>query len=250
MTGLRGAAAAEWTKLWSLRSTWWCLLVALVVTGVQAGSYGISFVNGAVPGYGALLPVGETAREAVQASVLVLLAVPVLTATAEYATGSIAATLLWVPRRGRVVLAKAAVVAGVTGVAGVVLGLFGVLAGWLALGPEGLVEAPALALDVLAVGAYVALVSTLALGVGLAVRSAVGTLTVVFLLLFVLPALLPAVGLDVLVRAADYLPGTAGGHLLGRTADPYPAAVAIAVLVGWAVAALLAGALVLHRRDA
>lgn len=250
MTGLRRAAAAEWTKLCSIRSTWWCLGVALVVTGVQAGAFGLSFVNGAVPGYGALLPVGETAREAVQASVLVLLAVPVLAATAEYSTGSIAATLLWVPVRGRLVLAKAAVVAGVSGAAGVALALFGGLAGWLALGPEGLVEVRALLVDVLAVAAYVALVSMLALGVGLAVRSAVGTVTVVFLLLFVLPALLPAVGLDVLARAAYYLPGTAGSHLLGRTADPYPAAVAVAVLVGWAAAALLAGGLVLHRRDA
>lgn len=250
MTGLRGAVAAEWTKLWSIRSTWWCLVVALVVTGVQAGAFGVSFVNGAVPGYGALLPVGETAREAVRASVLVLLAVPVLTATAEYATGSIAATLLWVPRRGRVVLAKATVVAAVSGAAGVVLGLFGVLAGWLALGPEGLVEVPVLVVDVLAVGGYVALLSALALGVGLAVRSAVGTLTVVFLLLFVLPAVVPALGLRVMTRAADYLPGSAGGYLLDRVADPYPAAVAVAVLAGWAVAALLAGAWVLHHRDA
>ncbi|MGX9226768.1 hypothetical protein ACWV95_11565 [Streptomyces albus] len=34
--GLRGAVAAEWTKLVSLRSTWYLLLGAAVLTGVIA----------------------------------------------------------------------------------------------------------------------------------------------------------------------------------------------------------------------
>ncbi|MFC7646920.1 hypothetical protein ACFQX6_45060 [Streptosporangium lutulentum] len=34
--GLRGAVASEWTKLWSLRSTWWCLVSGAALLGLSA----------------------------------------------------------------------------------------------------------------------------------------------------------------------------------------------------------------------
>ena len=113
-----GILWSEWTKLRSIRSTWWCygmLVVVTVVLGAQMAS-GLNFVG----------VTGEPTREAMQAlavhavtvstdfTALIVAVLGVLFFAGEYGTGMVASTLTSVPKRTPVVLGKALVLAVVT----------------------------------------------------------------------------------------------------------------------------------------
>jgi ABC-type transport system involved in multi-copper enzyme maturation permease subunit len=251
MSAWVSAVHAEWTKLWTVRTVWWSLLAAAVLMVAGAGQNAI-YVNGgdylaerglvqAGPGTVAVLSV-----ELVQFAVLAL---AMLSMTGEYSNRTITATLSWVPSRGRLMAAKAAVVLAVTAAAGILLGVVGVVMGALVLDDPGGATA-AVAGDVLAIGAYLAAVSVLTLGLGAALRGPVVTLIAVFLLLTVVPPLLRLGDIAVLDTVADALPGAAGMHFLRGGTDPYPPAVGLLIMAAWAGAALLLGWRVLRRRDA
>ncbi|HEY2669452.1 MAG TPA: ABC transporter permease [Rugosimonospora sp.] len=252
--GLGGAVAAEWTKLWSVRSIWWSLLagvVLMVATSAQLAIYTANSNTNADPSDNeGVVAVGTTAIRALELAQFALVALAMLAITSEYSTGTIRATLQWVPRRGRLLLAKTAVVGSVVFVAGALLGILGafvarpVLGGWASFPASGTLG------DALAIGLYLALIGAFTLGVGAALRSAVATLITVFMILTVVPALLQASSITVIARVADGLPGVAGEHFMLRDTAPYPAGVGLAVLAAWAVAGLVAGLLVLRRRDA
>lgn len=128
--GFAGAVACEWTKLWSVRAPYLCLLAGLTMTGVFTSYYAsIARINGH--------PVEPVGNAAASSAVLVQFAVVVLATvavTSEYSTGSVRASLLWVPRRHRVQAAKALVVGVVAFVAGTVFAVVGTAVAW---GPFG-----------------------------------------------------------------------------------------------------------------
>lgn len=249
MTAWLSAVRAEWTKLWTVRTAWWSLFAATVLMVAGAGQNAIYVNHGdylsergltrAGPGTVAVLSV-----ELVQFAVLAL---AMLSITGEYSTRTITASLAWVPSRGRFLLAKGAVVLAVTAAAGLLLGVVGVAMGALVLERPG---DGAVAADVLAIGAYLAAISVLTLGLGAALRGPVITLIAVFLLLAVAPPMLRLADVGVLNAVADALPGAAGMHFLRGETDPYPPAVGLLIMVMWAGAALLLGWRVLRRRDA
>ncbi len=244
-----GAVAAEWTKLWSVRSTAWSLVAAaaLVVSGGLV--LGMSAAASAEAGHD-VQSAPHLAAVGLQLALLALVAMTTLSVTSEYSSGTISTTLQGVPLRGRVLAAKAAVVGAVTFVAGVVLSAVGTVSVVSTMGEAGDVDGREVVLSVLGAGAYVALLSLLTLGLGLALRSAAGTITSVLLLLLAIPQIMLLVGVDWLQRAADYLPSAAGQILMTQASTPYGAGVAVLVLVGWAVAAAGAGYAVLRTRDA
>jgi ABC-2 type transport system permease protein len=252
--GLGGAIAAEWTKLWSVRSIWWSLLagvVLMVATSAQLAIYTANSNTNADPSDNeGVVTVGTTAIRALELAQFALVALAMLAITSEYSTGTIRATLQWVPRRGRLLLAKTAVVGSVIFVAGALLGILGAFVARPVLGRWASFPASGTLGDALAIGLYLALIGAFTLGVGAALRSAVATLITVFMILTVVPALLRASSITVIARVADGLPGVAGEHFTLRDTAPYPAGVGLAVLAAWVVAALVAGLLVLRRRDA
>ncbi|GAB3960785.1 ABC transporter permease subunit [Actinoallomurus acanthiterrae] len=250
--GLRGAITAEWTKLWSVRSTWWCLLSAAVVTAAVCAQLAVSHVydnthtDRVHPG---VTSAGALAISAMSLVQVVVIAPAMLMITSEYSTGLIRSTLLWTPVRHRMLLAKATVLAPVMFAIGTVLGLLGAGVAHPMLGRWGTFPVTGVVADALSVGVYVAVVGVFTLGVGAVLRSAVGTLTSVFLVLMVVPNLLGVAG-GAGQKVADALPSIAGHHFMRGDADPYGPAAGLAVAGAWAVAALLAGAWILHRRDA
>ncbi|MEU4565245.1 ABC transporter permease [Micromonospora sp. NPDC023956] len=253
MTVMRAAIGAEWTKLWTTRTVWWALGAAAMLMAAGAGQYAIYAGNGDLAP--ALLsdgrvPVGTVAVLAVGVTQLAFVALAMLVVTSEYSTGTIRATLAWIPSRGRLLLAKCAVVGTVTLVAGTAVGLLGALVAAAVLGDLGDTGAVAIGADALGIGAYLMLLAVFATGLGAALRGPVVTLVVVLLLVVVLPPLLQVPDLTLLDRIADSLPGVAGNHFLLGEADPYPALVGLLVLAAWAVAAVLAGWRVMHHRDA
>ena len=99
--GLRRAMAAEWTKLWSVRSTMWTL-VATVVAVVGLCALGTGTVNPSE------IIEDPTRRSLVGIFLgqLIFGVLGVLVMSAEYGTGTIRATLSAVPRRPVVLTAK------------------------------------------------------------------------------------------------------------------------------------------------
>jgi ABC-2 type transport system permease protein len=232
------AFTAEWGKIWSLRSPWFCVVAAVVLTVGLAATLANDFLydihQGRLPGSESLA-VLDPLTQAMQVGQFALVALAMLVVTSEYGTGVIRSTLLARPRRGDVLLAKTAVAA----VVGFVAGLASAAAGWavaaLLLGAHAGPGEPVAACLRLAVVAMLACMFTVA--VGFLVRSAAGTLTTMFVLL---------VGLQlVAARIGQYLP--AGAAVAFSAGDGVRH---LWVLVAWTAAAQLAAALLLARRDA
>jgi hypothetical protein len=173
----------------------------------------------------------------------------ILLVTGEFRFGTIRPTLLFTPRRDRVIGAKAAAAV----VAGLVFGVLGTAfalgVGAAILSGRGIGIAPSggdLAFLALGTVAGAALWGAIGVGVGAVVRNQVGAIIgllawgfVVENLLF---ALAPSVGRFTPGEAQNALMGQGDAHLL----DPLPGA---AVLIAWTVAAAAAGVAVTVRRD-
>jgi ABC-2 type transport system permease protein len=253
MTVTQAAIGAEWTKLWTTRTVWWALIAAVVLMLAGAGQYALYADNGDLPAdllRNGDVPAGTIAVLAVGIAQLAFVALAMLVMTSEYSTGTIRATLTWVPSRGRLLLAKSAVVAAVTFVAGTAVGLLGALVAIPVLGRHGDAGAGRILVDALAIGGYLTLLAVFATGLGAALRGPVITLVLILLLVVVLPPLLQVPDLAVLNAIADGLPGVAGNHFLHGDTDPYPAVVGLLILAAWAIAASLTGWRMMHRRDA
>jgi ABC-2 type transport system permease protein len=253
VTAVRAAVGAEWIKLWTTRTVWWALTAAGVLMAAAAGQYALYAGNGDLDP--ALLhdgraPAGTIAVLGVGITQLAFAALAMTVITTEYSTGTIRATLAWIPSRGRLLLAKCTVVAVVTFVAGTLAGVLGALVATPVLGDHGETPVAATARDAVAIGGYLALLAVLATGLGAALRGQVVTLVVLLLLVVVLPPLLQMPDLAVLNAIGDALPGVAGDHFLHGDADPYPAAVGLVILAAWAAGAAITGWRVMCRRDA
>ncbi|MEV4655839.1 ABC transporter permease subunit [Micromonospora sp. NPDC049301] len=250
----RGAVAAEWTKLFSVRTTWWTALAGLLLMAASAGQLAIYAANANTNDDPAddrgIVTAGSVVIDSMELTQYAVLALGLLAITAEFTSGTIRTTLQCTPSRGRVLLAKATVAGAVTFALGLLLGGVGALVARPVLGEWGRTPAAGTIGDVVAVATYLALVGVFALGLGAALRSAVLTLTVLFATLMIVPLSLQEPDIAVLNRIADIFPGVAGAHFLAGDTEPYPGAVGLLLLAGWAGAALLLGRAALHRRDA
>jgi ABC-2 type transport system permease protein len=258
--GLPDALHAEWTKLRTVSSTAWLLLVAIVVT-IAAGALTSSVVK--CPGSCGADPakISLTGVMLGQATIAVL---AVLVMTSEYSTGMIRATLTAVPRRTTVLAAKAAVLTAVVLMAGTIAVIGSVLAGELLLpgngftaahgfGPLTLVHGPVLRAAAGSV-LYFWLIAMLGLGIAAAVRESGVATTLVLGLLYVLPI----IGSLILNphwerRFQRYSPMDAGLAIqatrnLGKL--PIGPWEGLGVLACWAAVAMLAGWGLLRWRDA
>ncbi|MEJ5946596.1 ABC transporter permease subunit [Pseudokineococcus basanitobsidens] len=262
--GLARVVRAEWTKLASLRSTWFLLLL-VVVLGVGlatiagwGSSQAIDATEAGTPPPGG--PPGGLGADALGASVLasttlgtLLLGVlGALVMSGEYSTGTATATLTAVPRRWPVLLAKAVLLVLVTAPVGFVVSVAGFLLGEsflpasasLALGDPGTWPA------VLATTASMVATALLGLGLATLLRSTAGAITALVALTFIGPPLLGLVPWDWVQTATEHIPSTAAGSIGLYAGDPVlSTTAAVLTLVGWAVVPLVAGLVVLQRRD-
>ncbi|AUY48486.1 ABC transporter permease [Streptomyces sp. CB01881] len=251
---------SEWAKLWSLRSTWITLglaLLFLVAFGLIAAFQFKSRMASGRP----------MDRDFAQASTLSLSlfgtnfaqlalgVLGVLVAAGEYSTGMIRSTLAAVPRRLPVLWSKAAVF----GLIALVLGTVGVFAVFLAdsrilsgtraamtLSDAGVVR------GLLGAGLYLALVGVIGVALGALLRSVAGGIAVLVATLMLIPgltALLPTSWQD---HISPYLPSHAGEAMFALHHDTTtlsPTA-GLIVFLGWTVLALTGAAVRLVRTDA
>ncbi|MFF2013517.1 ABC transporter permease [Streptomyces sp. NPDC058195] len=245
--GFAGAFTAEWTKLWSIRTPYVCLVVGLVVTAIFTFYYGsIARINDKP-----IQPVGNAPVSSAILTQFALVVLAVTIVTSEYSTSSVRTSLLWVPVRHRVQMAKALLSALVGFVMGVVFGVLGVALAWSPFRGHASFDMSKVIYQILAMAIYCALIGVMTVGVSFALRTAAGAVSVLFFVISALPSMLVGLGGPVLMAINDYMPQTAGGYLmLGNGKAPYPIAVSLLVIVAWAVAAHVAGAYVLRRKDA
>lgn len=239
--GMGGAAAAEWTKLWTVRSTWWVLaaVIAFIVGLTVLAS--AAAPDGQLPANDA--PLGGVGLAQLPIAVLATLAI-----TAEHSTGSIASSLQWVPNRLRFLTSKSLVVLAVAFVLGFLVYLPAVIAAAALQGGEAL-EAAAVGRGALTSGGLLAATGGICLGLGTLLRSTAGTIVTFIALALVLPGLLSAIPVEFVQTIASYLPGTAITAIFGNEAL-YSSTVGWIVLAAWAAGALLLGATRLLRSDA
>ena len=115
--GLRGAIASEFTKIRSVRSTYWTLAALLVVSlGIGAAITGGMAANfGHNPGNKAGFDATQTSLVAFfEIGQLIIAVIAALAITSEYSTGMIRTSLTAEPRRGTVYAAKAIVLTSLT----------------------------------------------------------------------------------------------------------------------------------------
>lgn len=114
-----GVLRGEWTKLLSLRSTWWVLASTVVlITGISlAVAFSLEAVAAdlaAAPGAAAPASGAEVVSGGFQLGMLTIAVLGALLITGEYSTGMIRSTLAAVPTRVPVLAAKAIVLAAFT----------------------------------------------------------------------------------------------------------------------------------------
>jgi hypothetical protein len=236
---------SEWTKLVSVRSTWWCTAVHLLVVG--AVGWLAAATTPSSPRADLAVGVALTGFGFGQ---LVLVVLGVLAVSAEFATGSVLPSLTAVPRRTRLLVAKTAVVTAWAVLLTAALGLSCWLAArTLTAAPGGVpLGDPAVlrALGLQVAGA--ALVTVLAVGLGAALRSTAGAVGLGVALVAMAPPVLALAGGAVASRLSQALPALRVGE------DPFLAvptgwAVGLVVCGVWALGAWAAGAVLLERRD-
>ncbi len=250
----RDVLACEWTKFWSVRSTYWTLLVAVVTpigTGaIVAAALAHQPAGAPAPTLDPLLP-GFISLEYAALAVGVL---GVLAFSTEYGTGLIRTTFTAVPRRRAVLAAKAAVAGAVTLAAGelVAFTTFFLVQAVLSGHHLGVsLSHPGVPGAVLADGIILFVVAMMGLGLGAIIRHTAGGITALVALI-ILPATLgllpPPWGARIsrftLLEAARQVTA------LRPATNLFSPALSTLVLLAWPAATLGLAALVITRRDA
>jgi hypothetical protein len=253
MMGLRdlgGAVRMEWRKLRTIRSTWWILLA------FAAGMVVIAILN-ADTGPAQPAPSYDPTQNALGGVGVAQFAtgvLGVLMLSSEFTSGSIRATFAAVPRRGRVLAAKATVLAAAALAAGEALALAAFAAFQLATRhgfPHASLGQPGVLRAVLLAGAYPAMIGLIGLGLAAIIRHPAGAISAVVGLVFVLPVVLLPLGWH--NPAEKFLPWMIAVNSLVAVkpvAGSLSAWTGFAMLCLYAAVALAAGGLTLLRRDA
>jgi ABC-2 type transport system permease protein len=251
---LADVVRSEWTKFIALRSSRWTL-VALPVSAVALGVL-IAAVTGAHwPHMSAQSRARWDPTNNVLAGLvpgyLIIPVLGVLMMTSEYRSGAIHSTLAAAPRRPMVLAAKAIVLAAMAFVACEAVTFAAFLVGQRVMGraPHATLGQPGVLRALVLSGAYLALMGLFGLGLGTVIRNSGGAIAVYAAAVLVVPDILLAVPGDpwrfgpvtILansVTAVNLQPGFL---------SPW---VGFATMAAYTAVALVAGLVVLVRRDA
>lgn len=252
------AIHAEWIKIRTLRSTWLTALGAVIA----ALTFALIGYHSTAHNWPRMTPGERASYDPVRAglagpidlAVLALGTLGVLTAGAEYGTGTIRTTFTATPRRVHVVTAKALLVGGLTLALGEATALtifeFGqrLIAG---TGAQVGLTQPPVARAVTSTGLFLAASALVGLGLGFWIRRTAGALAGFYGLYFIAPSLLSSISHTV---AKATLPAVSNSICAIRAAPPDKAVpslpAAYAILAGYVVLSVGAAYLTVRRRDA
>lgn len=255
VTQLR-VALSEWTKLRSVRSTRWSLLIAVATTiGIAALACGVVSHH-----YPQMSPRDradfnplDVTFAGVQLAQLAIGVLGVLVITAEYSTGMIRASMTAVPKRLPVLWAKAAVYALVTLALMIPAALSAFFVGHALLARHHIDIAfsyPGVTRAVVGAALYLTVVGLFGLGLGAIVRNTAGGIASFAGIMFVLPPLMNVLPSSWNHAASPYLPLAAGESIMSITpGDHLSPWMGLGLFGLYAAAALGIAAVLLRRRD-
>ena len=239
-----GLVLTELLKLRVTRSTWGLLLAALVLAALRTAGVLLSVGTAAGVRRGSA-EATLTLAGAPVVGVLVLLVLAITSVTSEFRHGTLTGSVLLVPDRRRLVVAKCVTLSLVGIGAGMALLAVGLTVA-LATGIGGAIsarDALVLLAGVVVVGAFW---TWMGVGIGLLVNNQTIAVLVPFVWLVVVEPLVGSSGLTALVR---WLPGSLPGQVLPESPGGPGPVLAVVLLVVYGLALSVPGAVRLRRRD-
>ena len=252
---LAGALKSEFTKIRSVRSTYWNLLGMMIVT--------VGF--GALAAYGATRnPHGPGFDPTMHSlgglylSQLIIAALGVIVITSEYSTKMISTSLTAMPRRGTFIAAKAIVFGAIALVTGLITSFASFFVGQAIMSShhiDATLSQPGVLRAVAGGALFLTAVGLLGFGIGLLLRHTAGAICAAVALLFVASILVNLLPEDWQNHVDRWLPAIAGGSVWSVVPQPSPPATfgpwtGLAVLCGWAALAIAGGTYLFRRRNA
>jgi ABC-type transport system involved in multi-copper enzyme maturation permease subunit len=255
---------SEWTKLRSVRSTVWTLILFVIIvigltvliTSLANSSWGTGPRSGSRDATIIADPVGVILGVGVGLGQLTIAVLGVMVITTEYSTGVIRASLLAVPRRVPMLAAKAVVFAILVVVLAeiVCFGSFFIGAAILHSHISVSLSDPGVARAVLGAGLYLTVLGLFALAIGGLLRHTAAGISTVIGIILVIPIIanfLPSNSVDNHISA--YLPAAAGSlisHVHQVSGDLLSPWQGFGLLCLYTAILLAAAAILLKRRDA
>ncbi len=256
-SGFAGTLRSEFTKLRSVRSTYFTL-IAFFVAGL---GFAIAATEGnrVNAGHASFDPTATSLRGAVYLGELIIVVVGALVITSEYGTRMVSTSMTAMPRRDVLYVAKAVVLACVSLVVALVTSFASFFVGQAILASAhggASITSPNALRAVLLSAAFVTCCALLAFGLGAIIRYTAGAVTTLFGLVFLIPLLAQVLPANWFHDIARWLPG---GIALGPIVSTAPVPGEpflfgpygeLAVFAGYAAIAVVIGALLFRRRDA
>jgi ABC-2 type transport system permease protein len=257
--GMTDLMRSEWTKLRSLRSTWWSLAAMIVasvgftVAACAVYTHDFTHLDAATQTEFRQDTIGLILQPGVQFASLAVSVLGAMLITSEYSTGMIRATMLAEPRRTRALLAKAGTFALFVYVVSELIAIPSFFIGSAITSAHASVSItdPTNIRAILCFGLFMTAMGLIALSIGAIVRHTAAAVSLVLALHFVLPGVL------------GLIPGTVGKHLSAampqgtsvvvssghNASNLYTPAQAGLILAAWVVVLGSAALVSVKRRD-
>ncbi len=255
----RDVVRSEWTRLRTVRSTYWTLIAAAIfmvgLSAIVCAVYVAQFDKLTARDKATFNPVTYSLVGAGLAQ-LAIGVLGVLIITNEYASHMIRTTFAATPQRTTVLAAKAAVFGVVTFVVTTIAALAAFLVGQAILSGEHLgvaISEPGAIRSVVGTGLYLSVLGLLALGLGTLLRKTAGAIAALFGMLFIVPVIVSLLPSSI-NGIQKYLPSNAGQEIMfgsgQNTSDALSPWAGFGVFCLYALVTLGIAAVVLVRRDA
>jgi ABC-2 type transport system permease protein len=257
-----GLLAAEWTKIRSVRSTLWTLILFVVLTvGLTAGLTAliVHANNGprAAERNAQIVadPVGFILGAGIGLGQLTICVLGVLLMTTEYSTGVIRSSLLAVPKRFPMLLAKVTVFTVLMLVLAELVAFGSFFVGSALMKPLASVSLsnPNVLRAVVGAGLYLTVLGLFALAIGGLIRHSAGGIATVIGAVLVLPILSSLLPSNWGAHINAYLPEQAGSLIYAdrvQSVQLLSAWEGFGVFCLWTLVLLVLAAIILQRRDA
>jgi ABC-2 type transport system permease protein len=252
---------SEWTKLRSVRSTMWTLLLLVVLTlGLTGLITGLTMAQWSKIGASSRAtliadPVSAILGASIEFGQLTIIVLGVMAITSEYTTGAIRSSLLAVPRRPLLLAAKALVFTVLIFVLAEVVSFVAFFLGSAIMHSHVPVSLSGtnVARSVIGAGLYLTVLGLFSMAIGGLIRHTAGAIAGVIAFVIVLEPLSTLIPGTWGNHIHDYLPTSAGRLVYAVRpvgGQVLPAWGGFAVFCGWTAALLIAWAVTLQIRDA
>ena len=254
-------ARSEWTKLRSVRSTMWTVVVTIALgLGVSAIATAETRAN-----WSTMTPMAIRTFDPISLSLIgtfiaqfAIGVLGVLVVSAEYTTGTVRAVFCAAPHRRSVLLAKILVFSVVAVVVAEFVSFASFLLGQSLLSSPAVhatLATPGALRAVVGCGLYIAALGLLGLGLATIIRHSAAAISTFVGILLILPILVSALPTSIAQDVRRFLPDRIGADMLSANGSLagshlFSPWVGFLVLVGYVVVANVIGAILLTRRDA